>query len=292
MKFFITTPCLNAAATIDQTIHSVIQQTGNFIIRYHIQDGGSTDTTIKRLQYWQSLLSTTNPYVKCAGVLFSWSSKPDNGMYDAIVNGFDRMFIAPDDFMTWINADDTLMPEAFSTVSTISQNYPNIQWLGGPQYVIENNTCIINRDIPTPTELIRAGLCDGQHWHFLQQEGMFFKKRIWFKSKHALRGYKLAGDWNLWREFANHAELYQTNISLGAFHRRQGQMSIVRFDEYKQEIEATLATDMRKDKFIRLCRNKELSCNFLKLDTQLQKMLLIQDQDGIRKEIDQRIKNL
>jgi glycosyltransferase involved in cell wall biosynthesis len=43
MRFCIVTPCRNAAAFIDETIFSVISRAGPFTIRYHVQDGGSTD---------------------------------------------------------------------------------------------------------------------------------------------------------------------------------------------------------------------------------------------------------
>ncbi len=53
---FIVTPSRNAVATIDQTILSVVSQAGNFAIRYHIQDGGSTDGTLERIAEWRGLL--------------------------------------------------------------------------------------------------------------------------------------------------------------------------------------------------------------------------------------------
>ena len=114
--FFVVTPCLNAVATIDETIKSVISQSGDFWIRYHIQDGGSTDATVERLQYWEGVLSEGSSDVQCRGVEFSWVSEPDEGMYDAVMKGFDSFEIAPRGLMTWINADDVLMPGALSTI--------------------------------------------------------------------------------------------------------------------------------------------------------------------------------
>jgi glycosyltransferase involved in cell wall biosynthesis len=36
---YVVTPCLNAAATIDRTIQSIVTQAGRFHLHYHIQDG-------------------------------------------------------------------------------------------------------------------------------------------------------------------------------------------------------------------------------------------------------------
>jgi len=46
MRFSIVTPVLNGEKFLDQTILSVVGQTGPFSIRYHIQDGGSNDGTL------------------------------------------------------------------------------------------------------------------------------------------------------------------------------------------------------------------------------------------------------
>jgi glycosyltransferase involved in cell wall biosynthesis len=286
--FIIVTPCLNAAATIDKTINSVIAQTGNFTIRYHVQDGGSTDSTIERLRYWKNLLDDRNSIVKYGCIKFTWSSEFDNGMYDAITKGFDTFFIAPDDYMAWINADDQLLPDALSTVARILMDYPEVQWIGGAQYVIENDKPILQRDVPTPSYIIEEGLCDGKHWEFLQQEGMFFKKRLWFKGKHALRGFKYAGDWSLWREFARHAELVQFEKPLGAFYRREGQLSISHFEDYQREINAVLPIEMRKKTFGHLPRDKSLYRKVIKDAYPSDSLLLEKDEASVRIELKKR----
>jgi glycosyltransferase involved in cell wall biosynthesis len=51
-KIFITTSCFNMKETIDRIISSVLLQSGDFEIYYHVQDGGSTDGTIELLKAW------------------------------------------------------------------------------------------------------------------------------------------------------------------------------------------------------------------------------------------------
>lgn len=240
-KFFIVTPSLNSLATLDETILSVVTQEGDFYIYYHIQDGCSTDMTIERLQYWEYILSKPNPYVRCLGVKFSWASEPDRGIYDAIIKGFNQFIMAPNDWLTWINADDVLMPGALKTVLEIARKNPDIHWIGTPQYVFEKDLQepVLYRKTPTPTSVIREGLCDGQNFPMLQQEGTFFKYWLWFRCKHILRNYKYAGDYALWKEMAKYAEYYQHDQPLGAFRRRSGQMSVVGHAYYLREMKIT-----------------------------------------------------
>lgn len=254
-RFFVVTPCLNVAETIDKTIASVINQAGEYETHYHVQDGGSTDGTLDKLRYWDSEIKTKPSY---KNIRFTWDSCKDAGMYAALQQGFDSLQIAPDDFMTWINGDDVLMPETFAVVAKTAATEKNINWIGGPVRVIDmSDKVIFELATPTPTQVIRAGLCDGKHWRHLQQEGMFFRKSLWFRSKHALSGFRYAGDWRLWQEFAKQTDYYQTDKSLGSFRSRPGQLS----KEFKKEYEAEL------DNFIsekeRVSRHQELSSGML-----------------------------
>ena len=49
MRFAIVTPVLNGEKFLDQSILSVVSQTGPFTIRYHVQAGGSKDRTLRDL---------------------------------------------------------------------------------------------------------------------------------------------------------------------------------------------------------------------------------------------------
>jgi len=109
---YVVTPCMNAVETIDRTILSVISQAGDVKIRYHVQDGGSTDGTVERLEEWKQRLRSGSVPRQCHSIRFSYTSEPDTGMYDALLKGFTAVDAHADSFMTWINADDILMPGA------------------------------------------------------------------------------------------------------------------------------------------------------------------------------------
>ncbi|MEB3341635.1 glycosyltransferase, partial [Okeania sp.] len=154
--------------------------------------------------------------------------------------------------------------------------HPEVEWIGGPQYVFETDVRqkVLQRGTPTPTAVIREGLCDGKHWEMLQQEGTFFSKALWLKSKHGLKGFELAGDWNFWREMADHGVYYQYESPLGAFRKRVGQLSVDRIGDYRAEIERILPLEVRKGRFEGVYREQEWGANLIKSDGVSGKMVV------------------
>jgi hypothetical protein len=248
---YVVTPCLEAADTIDRTIISVLSQAGDFFIRYHVRDAGSTDGTLERLQYWQQVLAKGNFPLHCHGVDYTFLSEPDNGMYDAIVTAFEWLGAQGDEFLTWINGDDILMPGALATIAAIHDQFTpaEVSWVEGAVAVLKDDMLIRSEDQPVPTAAIKAGLCDGTHWSYIQQEGTFFRKRLWSSADPAtnIRPMRYAGDWNLWRLFAANASLYQLPFPTGAFRRREGQMSVRARSQYCSEIAGIVSNESRRE---------------------------------------------
>lgn len=224
---YITTPCFNSVTTLEETINSVITQAGPFEIRYHIQDGGSTDGTQSILERWDRLLSREESPLLCRGVRFSWESGPDNGMYDAINKGFDRMEIPSEAAMAWVNSDDTYTPHTFATVLEVFAQNPTISWMGGMIVLLDDKGCLH----PTrhfdyyPRELIKQGCCDGPHWPHMQQNGMFWKRSLWDEAGGLDSRLRFAGDWECWQRFAQYAEFVHIKVTFGTFRVKAGQLS-------------------------------------------------------------------
>ena len=246
----IVTPCRNAADFIETTILSVITQAGDVDVSYHIQDACSTDGTIDKIARWKSRLDLGLFPVQCRSIDFTFSSVPDSGMYDAIATGFMRKEIDSTNFMTWINAGDQLMPGALSLINEIAARFDHeqVSWIGGAVNVIRNNVSMTQHDRITPTAVIAEGLCDGQFWDFVQQEGVFFRKWLWDEvdAPNMLRSFRYAGDWNLWRLFARCAEYIHAPYPLGAFQVSEDQMSRVFYDAYMEEIERCVSSEKRE----------------------------------------------
>jgi len=248
----IVTPCLNAVGTIDQTLASVLNQAGEFNLHYHVQDGGSSDGTWERVLWWKRHVASSHFIRNSNEILFTATQEEDAGLYDAIVKGFSKTHPTGHGFMTWINADDLLFQGAVALIADFEKQFPSerVSWVGGATALIKDSRLISFWDTPKPTKALRHGLCEGTHWEFLQQEGVFFRGWLW-RAANAhkwMPKMKLAGDWNLWRLFAQRSSLAQCNYPLGAFRIREGQLSGSQRGNYIQEIDSIISPEDRKIK--------------------------------------------
>lgn len=240
MNIYVVTPSYNAAATINRTIASVLFQRGDFSIYYHVQDGGSSDGTVEILARWQQLLSRAELPLCCRAVHFSYASQSDDGMYDALQQGFRRFPFQEHDWLTWINADDIILPESFALIAKLQRTAglcKQVHWLTGQPQVLINDALVRCPDRLLNAAMVRAGLADGISTPFIQQEGTFFRGFLWQKHHElALAGFCYAGDWSLWKHFAGDAELYYADIPLGVFSFRADQISRRFWHSYMLEL--------------------------------------------------------
>ena len=238
----VVTPVLNGGHLLDEAIASIVMQAGSFRVRYHVQDAGSTDGTVQRLETWSRALATGFP-ILCGGVDFSFSSEPDRGLYDGVRRGFETC--GRTNYMSWLNSDDRYEPGAFQTVAEIFSKYGEVHWLGG-RPLIMSETGVQGQLVKRRAfarSAIAAGVYDGRASPFiLQQEGMFWRSGLY----HAVGGvdaeYRLAGDFDLWRRFAEHTDLVIADTLLAAFRVRKGQLSSG--SKYHEELDARFDAGM------------------------------------------------
>jgi glycosyltransferase involved in cell wall biosynthesis len=96
----IVTPTLNQGRFIEATLRSVMHQTYPRI-EHIVVDGGSTDGTLEILRAYERRYA------------LSWTSRQDDGMYDAINQGLAR---ATGDVVAYLNSDDVYTPWAVEAV--------------------------------------------------------------------------------------------------------------------------------------------------------------------------------
>ncbi len=89
MKISVITACYNAAATIEDTVKSVLAQEG-VELEYIVVDGASTDATMEIMGRYRRGITTL-------------ISEPDKGMYDALNKGLAN---ASGEIIAFLNADD------------------------------------------------------------------------------------------------------------------------------------------------------------------------------------------
>jgi glycosyltransferase involved in cell wall biosynthesis len=95
MKVSIITVCFNSAATIEDTIRSVISQNYKDI-EYIVVDGGSSDGTLDIINKYKNNISKV-------------ISEPDNGIYDAMNKG---LRLSTGDIVATLNGDDVYAEKA------------------------------------------------------------------------------------------------------------------------------------------------------------------------------------
>lgn len=123
MKINIITATFNSEVTVGDTIESVLRQSYPNI-EYIIKDGGSKDKTLEICKESESLFGGRMKII----------SAPDNGIYDAMNNGFEAAtgdvvgILNSDDFFT---SDDVIakVAEAFAADDSLDAVYGDIHFV-------------------------------------------------------------------------------------------------------------------------------------------------------------------
>lgn len=207
LRFSIVTPSFNQVRFVEAAIHSVLAQPCD--TEYVVMDGGSTDGSAKVIE-------------RNASRLAHWESAPDAGQYDAITRGFAK---TSGEIMAWLNSDDLYCPWAFSVVCEIFEKLPQVQWLTTTMQIRWDAEDRPVRTLHVPGYSRKAFL-RGEHLPlpgtpalgWIQQESTFWRRSLWEKAGAQIgAGYPLAGDFELWARFFQHAELYAVETPLGGF---------------------------------------------------------------------------
>lgn len=241
MKFSIVTPTFNSSKYLHETIQSVLSQEGNFSIEYILIDNCSTDDTMNIIRYFEELISRGKFIKDRHEVTIKLHSEPDNSMYSAINKGFS---VATGDIYAWINSDDIYLPNAFQTVYSVFKKYPFIKWMKGITSYINSDSKMIKEGkcFLYNTKYIQKGAY-GREWTFIQQDSVFWKPSLWEKVGGVDDSLNLAGDYKLWIDFSNYADLVSVNHKLSCFRMHENQLSN-NFERYKKEMSKISSMDI------------------------------------------------
>ncbi|MDP8200607.1 MAG: glycosyltransferase family 2 protein [Candidatus Tenebribacter burtonii] len=136
MKISIITPTYNQGFFIEETIKSIIYQTGDFELEYIIIDGASTDQTLKVIKHYDKIINSPNFMPNCTRLTFKWISEKDSGQSEAINKGF-RMTTG--EIVNWINSDDILYPNAIYKIVNAFQSNPKEMLIFGDCLKLDEN---------------------------------------------------------------------------------------------------------------------------------------------------------
>jgi glycosyltransferase involved in cell wall biosynthesis len=161
--FSIVTPSFNSLDNLKRAVGSVRSQAG-VSLEHVIQDGGSTDGTVEFLEKFDTEVRDQESEIRSQRseikgqqeepktqslmpYTFSYSSEPDNGMYDAINIGWER---ARGDILSWLNSDEQYLPGTLEKVQKVFSENPAVDVVWGQYICVDpsGNPVSVRKDIP------------------------------------------------------------------------------------------------------------------------------------------------
>lgn len=123
-------------------------------VHHHIQDGGSNDGTVQWLEMWKLSHSGLDHYT------FTYESKKDEGMYDAINKAWEKM-PSDADVTAHLNSDEQYLPFALSDIAREFVKHPNAEVAIGTYIVVDaQGRYICHRRPIKPKRWISRTVCE------------------------------------------------------------------------------------------------------------------------------------
>ena len=204
MTITLITICYNSAATIEDTIKSVLAQDFKDI-EYIIKDGGSTDGTLEILKKYEDQLK--------------WVSKKDQGIYSAMNQGLE---LASGDIVGLLNSDDFYADNQVLSRVVKAFDNPDVGAVyGNLQYVDSENTSNITRNWEAG-DYDRSAFLEG--W-MPPHPTFFLRKEYYLKFGFFRDEFVSAGDYELMLRMLYKHEIKAVHIPAVLIKMRAGGMS-------------------------------------------------------------------
>ncbi len=138
----IVTPSFNQGEFIEDTIKSVLSQSGDFFIDYIVVDGGSTDNSVTIIKQYDHLLKAGGWPILCRGIEYRWISERDKGQSHAVNKGW---AIARGQIIGWLNSDDLLLPGSLNEIVKAFAKDKRATFVYGNGHLIEECGDLVTR---------------------------------------------------------------------------------------------------------------------------------------------------
>jgi glycosyltransferase involved in cell wall biosynthesis len=181
----VITPCMNAAATLQETLDSVRDQRYPNV-EHIVVDGGSTDGTLELLESAPGL---------------RWVSEPDEGRVDAANKG---LAMASGDVVGWLNADDRYEPGALTAVGEALARNRGAVWVTGYCRIIDDAGSEIRRAITAYKSLLLRRWSLGLYLtqNFVADPATFVRRSAVEAVGPLNAAYRTSHDYDLWLRVA------------------------------------------------------------------------------------------
>jgi glycosyltransferase involved in cell wall biosynthesis len=236
-KITLVTPSFRQGRYLEDCIRSVVDQVYPGL-EYIVNDGGSDDGSVDIIR-------------KYAGRITRWRSRPDGGHMAAVQEGFDG---SGGGIMGWLNSDDMLAPWALRTVAAVFGQFPEVEWITTmyPLLMDEDGMMVAERKVEgfNARAFYRGRNAPFNPWFYtsmIQQESTFWRRSLWEKAGSRVdTSLRVAGDFELWSRFFEHADLYALGIPLGIFRFQRESFSATEFGAYMEVCRRVLAKFRRR----------------------------------------------
>jgi glycosyltransferase involved in cell wall biosynthesis len=213
----VITPCLDAAATIEEAIESVRSQ-GYPRVEHLVVDGGSTDGTLEILER--------------LGVRYV--SEPDDGRVDAVNKG---VAITSGEVIAWLNADDRYHPGALQAVGEAFAADASATWVTGYCDIVD-----------AAGGEIRAGVTGYKNWllrhwslplyltqNFVSDPATFVRREALERVGPLDPRYRISHDYDFWLRIGRERPPVVLDRTLSSFRMTEGTQSMEGFERQFQE---------------------------------------------------------
>ena len=142
----------NYGRFLEEAIQSVIAQNMSDNVEVIICDAASTDNSVDIIKKYANGLPPNTSYdewIAKANFQFLspnsqliawWCSEPDGGQSAAFNKGFSH---ARGRFLTWLNADDVMLPGTFKKLEMAASKYPDCEWFVGGVLWLDKSMCVL-----------------------------------------------------------------------------------------------------------------------------------------------------
>ena len=193
----------NYGRFLEEAIRSVLSQIGegkNQVrsgeVELIIIDGGSTDNSVDVIKkYAHGLPPGLQPSTFNLQPLTYWVSEPDKGQSNAFNKGFAK---ARGRFLTWLNADDVMLPGTIAKLKVAAEKHPECEWFVGGCFWLDPEMRIVNCGRGRPFSEIRYREGNVSVWG----PSSFFTKRLLDSVGGVDERFHYAMDTDLWLRFA------------------------------------------------------------------------------------------
>ena len=200
----------NYGRFLEEAIQSVIAQDMGDQVELIICDAASTDNSVDIIKKYANGLppnvsysdwiNSSNHNSQTPPLISWWCSESDGGQSAAFNKGF---FHARGRFLTWLNADDVLLPGALKKLEAAISKNPTCEWFVGGCFWLDPQMHIINCGRGRPFSKLRYQEGNVCVWG----PSSFFTKRLFDAVDGVDERFHFSMDADLWLRFASKANV-------------------------------------------------------------------------------------